>query len=229
MAHVFPKRPVSSTTIMSVDELNENMLAIAQEAGRLNEHNFKNGCQSSSVLYVEPGAAVALRAVKSDVDHEADFETLATSRPADIDLVLLEESSLWTTLEELEIETYNSLIWVLFSLQYSCHTNDYTETGGAEFAVAIDGVIVAETITGTLDLDNAYAANLLSQQGGTGPILPNRVRGCPISNDVVLPITAGRHTISLVGRQLIYNTISVGSNVSACVLSRTLIPIELRR
>lgn len=229
MPHVFPKRPVSSTAVMNIEDFNENMMAVAQEAGRLNEHNMKDGCHSASPLYVQAGAAIMLDSEFDAVNPEGDYETFPPDPPVGTDMISLEENNFWTPILEKQIVTHNSPLWIIFSLQYCCHPDDYPDTGGAQFAVAIDGTILAESITGSLDMDNLYAADLAHAYSSPvgGPLLPNKAYGCPISGDLVVPIPAGAHTISLLGKQLVSRDAVNPS--SANVYSRELIVIELRR
>ena len=216
MAWKYPKHRISPEEPASVDTLNENFLAIAQESGALNEHNFAVNAITSRTELTK-GAAYQIKHLYRAVDpaNGGGASALPTSATNGDEL----NSTLgWQDIADLNgyVSTDESLLWVLGSIQVYA-----TEPNYIRFALKINDAVIPETITGGTDISNDPL--------GFGLYVSGIAATSPYSEvvvvDAVIPVPAGRHQVSMCMNQQMSNM--AGKKIE--VQNRELIIIELRR
>jgi len=191
MATIFPKKRLRADETIDINDMNRNIIEPLREIeSNMGEHNWAENAitdiatlESDSVLVTE---------------HTKQTAQLIGSNRMNFDLTLEWQRVLeGDGLTELNITRVmgNSVIWVLFSCQANLLTFGVSGIGkyyapGFEFAITVDGGIIPETITGSLDRSNDPEASGLS-----------RVH-CPVVLDCVLPVAPGSRTIGVVARAL---------------------------
>jgi len=91
------------------------------------------------------------------------------------------------------VDTGNSLVWILASFQFM--QSSIANSGGLQCALRIDGTTIPETVTGTLDTTNdRWGENMMADTGNT------TTGGIAFVLDAILDVTPGRHTIEVVAK-----------------------------
>jgi hypothetical protein len=216
VAWKYPKYRIDSGEPASVDTLNKNFLAISQESGALNEHNFTSNAITSRTELTK-GAAYQIKHLYRAVDpaNGGGAAALPTSAANGDEL----DSTLgWQDIADLNgyVTTGDSLLWVLGSIQvYGTEVNFF------RFALKIDDAVIPESVTGGNDLSNdpigfgLYGSGVNATDPNTDAVVI----------DAVVPVPAGRHQVSMVMNQQMSNM--AGKLIQ--VQNRELIIIELRR
>ncbi len=212
MAWKYPKYRIDSGEPASVDTLNKNFLAISQESGALNEHNFAVNAITSRTELTK-GAAYQIKHLYRAVDpaNGGGASALPTSATNGDEL----NSTLgWQDIADLNgyVSTDESLLWVLGSIQVYA-----TEPNYIRFALKINDAVIPETITGGTDISNDPL--------GFGLYVQANPYSEVVVVDAVVPVPAGRHQVSMVMNQQMSNM--AGKLIQ--VQNRELIIIELRR
>jgi len=212
VAWKYPKYRIDSGEPASVDTLNKNFLAISQESGALNEHNFAVNAITSRTELTK-GAAYQIKHLYRAVDpaNGGGASALPTSATNGDEL----NSTLgWQDIADLNgyVSTDESLLWVLGSIQVYA-----TEPNYIRFALKINDAVIPETITGGTDISNDPL--------GFGLYVQANPYSEVVVVDAVVPVPAGRHQVSMVMNQQMSNM--AGKLIQ--VQNRELIIIELRR
>lgn len=191
MATIFPKKRLRDKEVADAREVNKNVTEALREAeSNLGEHNWAQGAFTSQAS-LETGAAIRCASVSHMVEVDANVLTTVNAGKADGTMFLLGAAQYsWATIEptgtetfpaaRIQIQTGDSILWIMFS----CQLSEWAGETGAEFALAFDGNIIPETITGTTDRVND------TSNSGFG-----WAQHVPVSLDAVIPCVAGNHTL----------------------------------
>lgn len=184
MAIVFPKKRLKDEEILDIDDINDAFRDVTQEAGNaLGEHNWKQN--AFGVADLDPTAAIVVSSVYVESDNGSPYGS-GSAPPATSHTVGGDYS--WRAVDGLTqtVTTGNSLLWVMFSGQYSQPDSDLeTEV---TFCIAHNGNVLPETVTGTSDSTNdAIAHGVLTERS-------------PVVMDMLLPVAPGSHTFTVLVR-----------------------------
>jgi hypothetical protein len=140
---------------MNPDDLNLYYEAVWNEATALTGFNFE---YESLVVGtdIEDGAIIRVRTTSTEVDHGIDVATndgaptVCDPTPAITGLIRSRSDFEWRTIvtETVTVSTCN--LWVIFSWQQGVtDPTPSTFKGGCQYVLAIDGVPIMETMTGS--------------------------------------------------------------------------------
>jgi len=201
MAQIFPKHKLKKKAPVSRDEINENLQEIVGEIqGNLGEQNWAE--DTFTRPQISSGAMVRMHSKKIEGPrhfHSVDphvFRTFgdASRFGAELNWVKIPTNRAWTTLLTMEITCRSSLLWIMASFQqdYFDNVSEHRDRffPGAMYALAIDGGRVHETMIGGSDRSN-------DRRGESYRYWRN-----PFTTDLLVPVSAGIHTISLQGRMV---------------------------
>jgi hypothetical protein len=220
VAWKYPKHRLAKNRPASVDEINEDLAAVAQESGRLNEHNWKNSAISNRTSLAH-SASIRSSGVYQAVPH-IDGEGImwavggtGGSEGTKPNYYRQQTGHLdWSIVETVGFNTDNTLIWINASFQQMKFRGTGIDYLSLQYGLRIDGALLNETVTGTLERD--------------GSLYPRY--DVPITLDALVPVPAGSHTADLVVRgirspELLDET----AFKSIFITNRELFVIELRR
>ncbi|MAH50548.1 hypothetical protein CMI37_32300 [Candidatus Pacearchaeota archaeon] len=252
MAHIFPKRRFSSDEAVDPEEINENFYPSLNEVqGKLNEHNFKAEAFGAETYGagLDNDCVLSMHYTRQTVDHgfvhtvgEGGLVLGNTPTREPTDAFIIEQSQTWQDVDDMSITvtTDNCVAWIQASFQL-CTVRDSTFSAsslfggsgedvwphpGIQCALAVDGSVIPETITGSLEKSNDH----------TGEGLAHYANGVVV--DTITSLAAGSHTLTLkarVANDPFYNTqissLSASANSESLTMwigSRTLIVLEMR-
>ena len=194
MSYVFPPNRDRTKWPIDPDSLNENFQEVLSEVqGNLGEHNWQeDGIPNTKIQISEEEApivcwsrfinrtpwdepSVALNPQTTStygwkVPNSRDWSTIG------FDLGVGEEFSK-------QLTTRNGMLWIMASFQQHGRWDNWAAGGnsmpGVQYAIAVDGSIIHETIPGCLDYGNDPLGAAVA------------VRRYPFTLDVLFPIFAG--------------------------------------
>lgn len=226
MSQIFPKNKFKASEVISKDEVNENLRGVVGEIqGNLGEQNWAKdtfetaNIDSNAVARVHYKYVEAPRAFLSSSPNTYQFAAGTTGYGRTMNHVRISTNRTWTTLLSFNVTVRSSLVWIMASFQqdyYSPSTRD-RYMPGATYAIAVDGGRIHETVIGSLDRSN-------DRRGESYRYWKN-----PFATDVLIPLSAGTHTISLEGRMVAttdYKNFS-DSDEAYVVGNRELIIVEM--
>ena len=219
MAWKYPKHRLAKNRPASVDEVNENLAAVAQESGRLNEHNWKNAAISSRTSL---GQAAAIRSsgVYQAVSH-IDGEGILWPVGGGTKPNYYQEQTGhldWSAVETVGFNTDNTLIWINASFQQMKLRSTGVDYLSVQYGLRIDGALLNETVTGTLERANDRYGSLYPRYA------------VPITLDAIVPVPSGSHTADLVVRGIRSPELLDETEFNHIfITNRELFVIELRR
>lgn len=212
MSHVFPKRQFSTNEAVDPEEINGNFRpALNEVQGKLNEHNFgSEGFSTKSYgSGIQYDAVLSLHHNSKKVDHGFEDTTSGmitgnTPSESPTNAFVIEQSQQWSDVDDMTITvtTDSCVLWIQASFQI-CTIRatgfltgsyaGYVDDGewphpGIQCGIAVDGSVVPETITGSIERSNDH----------TGEGLAHFANGIVI--DTVIALAAGSHTIALRAR-----------------------------
>ena len=194
MSHVYPKHSLQADQPIDLEEVNENFREVVNEVhGSLDEHNFQ-GSAISKYSFVAPGAMCRVWETSQAVDHQGvDGSQVPGHMAGAIQTgggVQISNNRQWQSIIAKTVTTGESLIWLMASFQQEPWWSWGETLPGCQYALAVDGSIIYESVVGGLDRSNDAT--------GEG----NNRRGHPFACDAVYPVTAGEHTFSLHARMV---------------------------
>ena len=155
MAWKFPARAVKNPEVVSMDDINHNFREVVEEAsGALNEHNWaSNSFPDRDQLADDAG--IVINRVYVEADPNTDPDTTSGIQFINYDRD-------WQLVEGLEytFNTTGGLIWLIASIQASSPLaftflgNGGTGRFGLQFALELNGAVLAQSIIGGADLSN---------------------------------------------------------------------------
>jgi hypothetical protein len=203
MAWVFPNGKLpDGSSVADIEAVNDNFMPYVEAFnGRLNEHNLSGDLASNWTVADDYTTGTAWR-VKVASTTNAGTDMLETSSGGTPDGDVYRSSGGWQTIRGLSWEGVirGTSIYVLANLQQvtvainsdfpgynsggsAQDTNSFL--GSARYAVAIDGVIVGESVLGDLDDDQ-------------GAWMEHGVRlNTPAEIEALVPIVPGNHLIEI--------------------------------
>ncbi len=155
MSWKFPARAIKNPEVVSMDDVNHNFREVVEEAsGALNEHNWKTNAFPDRDQLADDAGIVLSRVV-----IEADPNT-SPSTTSNIQFAQYDRN--WQPLDGLEItfNTTGGLVWIMGSVQASSPLSfSYKGSGGTgrfglQFALEVNGAVLAQSIMGGADLSN---------------------------------------------------------------------------
>jgi len=193
MSHVYPKHSLRADQPIDLEEINENFRGVVNEVhGSLDEHNFQSGAIPSAA--VTSGGICRVWEAHQKVDHDGVDEGRIPGWTIDhIETgngVQVSNNRQWQSILSKTVTTGESLIWLMASFQQDPWWDWQEVVPGCQYAIAVDGSIIYESIIGGLDRGN--------DPTGEG----NNRRGHPFVCDAIYPVTAGEHTFSLQARMV---------------------------
>ncbi len=222
MAWRVPKLRPRHFEAMDPEATTETLHDFSQEEGELNEQNWaaKEPWSGAIGNRIIDRQALILESGSTYCTHQAHFPFTRYERTAThpINKKDITNNSSWSTIEQRRLDVENSLLWVLASFQqvYAYEGNVFITANmhtQVQYALRVNGAIIHESITGSLDVRNDHFGNC----GPGGAV--------PITIDAILPVTSGRTLVELVARnpvpELIVAELAVGT--------RELICLEFRR
>jgi hypothetical protein len=182
---------------MNPDDLNLYYEAVWNEATALTGFNFE---YESLVVGtdIEDGAIIRVRTTSIEADHGIDVATndgaptVYDPTPAITGLIRSRSDFEWRVIvtETVTVSTCN--LWVIFSWQQGVtDPTPSTFKGGCQYVLAIDGVPIMETMTGSGEKHTDVNGE---GYGGTGANEAMVI-------DAVISLLAGTHTVSALWRQ----------------------------
>lgn len=218
MAWKYPKYNNTDGEPIDAEAINVNFEAFIRETqGNLNEHNWASGAFTDAEDY-EIGACLR-------IDHSYDEVTpmaAQTAAPANIAAIVSGTAYQtiavydWDVVDSTQIICDTALLWVIASFQHSV-SNDFTRYG-VQYGLRLDGVVIAETVTGS--------GGRNTDSNGEG--LDGDGTNMPLVLDAILPVLSGPHTIELVARMCTSATIALPPTAAYwMVCNRELIVVEM--
>lgn len=197
MAQIYQKHKIKAKEPVSKDEVNENLRSIVGEIqGGLGEQNWAS--DTFGRADVKEGALVRMHSKKIEGPriftsrvHEYSKYSSSTGYGAELNHVKVPTNRAWTTLLTFDITCRSSLLWIMASFQQDYHDSADKRDPffpGCTYAISIDGGRYHETIIGGADRSNDRRGESYRywRQGYV--------------TDLLVPVTAGVHTIALQGR-----------------------------
>lgn len=197
MSWRFPKYPVKNTQVVDLEDMNENFYGFAEEiGGRLNEHNWKEGAISATTQIAKDAAFVwhqdgEAPTLNSSLAYPDTGDQLITARPT------------WTKIDDcsLTFTCPDCFLWIHGTVQLTQAGSTAidgipTATGIVwnpayfvlmQLGIQLDDYVIPETIVGGTELNNDRASGIKQ------PMFP-------AGTSLVIPVAAGRHTVTLVAR-----------------------------
>ena len=213
MSWRFPKFPVQDGLVPNVDDINANFREVTDElGGKLNEQNWHKGAVDK-IREVEPSAAFVWHSAQRS---HIDFFGGTTSGRHVITL-----NSNWTDVDDcsLTLQTAEGMLYILSSFQVSPGAYgdlDVFDQVMTLYGLKLDGLVIPESIIGTGEEQNDYAGGV-----AYGAI--------PLATSIIVPVSSGTHTLSLVCRTAMPGDVSSTRDKSMYLYNRELIALEMRR
>jgi hypothetical protein len=228
MAYRFPKRKVGAGEPADPRIVDENIRPVAHElSGRLNEHNLKAAqitadMVPSSTYYIPHYASAPLR---QSYDGESTFYSYG------IEYITLPDDGAWHAMDDIQLSftTGEDLLWIVGWCQIHSDADiDYTLLGTpiatgdwtsnrtrrprVQVAVRVDGVVLQETVTGTIEIVSQppWGLDPKTPVADAVSIHPFKTAGCSsmvrarfsLRVQAHVPVQAGPHAAKLVLRRV---------------------------
>jgi len=204
MSWKFPARNISNPEVVSIDDVNQNFREVIEEAsGALNEHNWKaNSFGDRGMLANDAGIVVHRVAV--EVNPNTDPDTTADNQ-----FVRYDQD--WQSIVGLThtFNTTGGLVWFLASIQgnsplsFTFLGNGGTGRFGVQFALELNGAVLAQSIVGGGDLSNDQITVFRKP---SPPKIGFQVVSTPgvesmhfgVCSEAIVDVPPGKHTIRAV-------------------------------
>jgi len=244
MAHVFPRKLDQNGQPIEAESINSNIQKVAQEvSGRLNEQNVRGHATDASARFVpqysEVEAGALLNVYRNGwiveingLDDAGGFFLNAGDPDLDNSFKVSANSS-WMKVDNMSvtIQSSASTIWAMASFQQICVGQwrlssstptpaDYDKFNGIQYAIALDGSILHDSILGGADRVNDPFGEAWStlHQG--------------FVTDITFPVTPGTHEIALYARLCLPHDFETSafttSDTYMLVCNRELIVMEMK-
>lgn len=212
MSWRFPKFPLEDGMVPAVDDVNANFREVTDElGGKLNEQNFQKGA-IARISEVEPDAAFVWHSARRGY---IDFFGAATSGRHEIVL-----NSNWTDIDDCQmtVQAAEGALFILASFQVSKAYSDLGDQSHVVtlYGIKVDGLVIPESVIGTSEEMN-------DATGGVG------YGAIALSTSIVIPMSSGSHSVSIVCRTLMPSDALSGHNTSIYLYNREIIALEMRR
>lgn len=236
MSWKYPKHNLENPNVVGMDDVNENFRAVVEEvSGELNEHNWKRRAFSERAMLADD-AGIVLHKKVVEADPTTGVFTPGCHR------VLLDKD--WQLLAGMEITftTTGGTHWLLASLQ-ATSPFDWSAFGaggagrwGIQFALSLNGAVLAQSIIGSADLTN----DLIETFQSPSPVnigfitintpAPSSAKFSVVS-EAIIDVPPGKHTVRFLAAPPKAADLSGAtlSNTSKWVGTRELIVAELLR
>jgi len=188
----FPKRRVRPSEAHDIQDMNDSLLPVVEEMGRLNEHNF-SGVMGGELDITDMDLNVAFKTVHSEV-----FIDVSTNNAAGLLAVTnIPQNELWTPIHaDTLTKTFTSTDGGMFRLiaggQYSIKSTpsgpDYDSSPYNLFAFRIDGAVLPDCIIGDQDFYNSDPHMEIGATGAHDSFLL----------DFIVHLSPGIHTVEVV-------------------------------
>jgi len=254
MSFYFPKNRERKDYPIDKDAINEDFREVyAETQSGLGEHNWRRGAISNlasmasdaGIKVHRTGLALTHGITNADYPSGSDGTGPQTGVPAN-NYFNVSPSNTWNVVVtesgtpnlaatmSRTITTGNSLLWIMASFQQATRnaTRDVVsnavryELGGCNHAISLDSTIIYESMDGGLDVANDPTGSAL------------RMDDHPFVVDVLIPVNAGVHTLSMEIRHAYGPTnsftgnftpvYSVSTNNFYQIMSREFIILELK-
>lgn len=186
----FPKRRVRPLEAHDIQDMNDSLLPVVEEMGRLNEHNF-DSAMSGELTVSDMDRDVAFKTVHSDIVLE-----VSTNNTALLTLSKIPQNQLWTPIHAATLtKTFTSADGGMFRLiaggQYSVESGVFfTGTTYTLFAFRIDGAVLPDCVIGDQDFYNSDAHMEIGTTGTHDGFLL----------DFIVYLSPGIHKVEVVGQ-----------------------------
>lgn len=238
MSWKFPARNIKNPEVISMDDINENFREVVEEAtGALNEHNWKTAAFANRDQLAD-NAGIELHRVRISANPNTD-----PGVTANIQVINLDRD--WQELNGTEV-TFNSTggtVWIMASIQASSPLDlSWFTTGGAngrfglQFALSLNGAVLAQSIIGGADLSNDQISTF---RPPSPPLIGFSCINSPapsslffsIVSEAIVDVPPGKHTVRVVSAPPKASDYSGATlaNKAKWVGSRELIVLELLR
>jgi len=195
----YPRNRLSANRPIDFEEVNEDLRQVVSlMEGNLGEHNWN----LAAITRPNVATAAVLVVNRTSTDVDPDLENAggavlpARIPPGPAGSVRIPTSGEYVVVTGLSlsnVDTGNSLVWILASFQFM--QSSIANSGGLQCALRIDGTTIPETVTGTLDTTNdRWGENMMADTGNT------TTGGIAFVLDAILDVTPGRHTIEVVAK-----------------------------
>lgn len=200
MSWWFPTRYNTAGDVVDLDALNVNLRTFVDETGaRLNEHNWHYGCLATQAIRtasIDAGAWCRLWIDETGTDYWAVNASTFT----------VTATGTWIEVESITVSTPGAILWVIAS--FSAHiwytagapTPIASPLANGSYALAIDGGVIQESMVGSAEPDQDVSCMTAGAAlfGEGSPGLWNRLG--PVEAEVIIPVSAGTHVVSLMAR-----------------------------
>lgn len=212
-------RPRTSQSVAE-PEINEDFEATVTEVdGHLNEHNFKaNAITDPEDVDIDASIAVGHSFQEVDPGMGQGNPPPTTLPTNGFQVPNTQE---WTAIDDMSdtVEVSQSLLWILGSLQQEpSNPASATVRFGMQYAIRLDGLVLYETLTGSVDRVNDKTEEALGDAGNQWAIVV----------EAVLDVVPGPHLVEIVCRTPKDWTLSQPATDDFwMILNRELITVEL--
>tara|TARA_Y100000401_G_scaffold117515_1_gene126772 strand:+ start:1510 stop:2199 length:690 start_codon:yes stop_codon:yes gene_type:complete len=189
MAIKVPKRRIRANETHNYQDMNDVMLPVVEEMGRLNEHNFSNSMQAQLTL-TDMSNDVAF-----NVDHGYVFVDVSSNPSGGAaGSQLIEQSQLWEKVHPDELsKRFSTADGGMFRFIASGQYTAVTSVVGAverylQFGFKVDGTVLPDSIIGDLDVFESDSHMETGLSGLFGAFLL----------DFTLYLSPGIHTVDVV-------------------------------
>jgi hypothetical protein len=220
MSHVIPEARAETGQSIDLEPLNRTMQWFANEInGQLNEHNWAANAVTG-VTDVEAGAIVRVSHAYQECDPGiGQANPLPVTVPANG--FKISSSMQWVTITTLELtkDWDETTLVIMGSLQIGSSTPGGAQVlWGLQLAVSIDNSPLMESVTGSMDNSNDTEGEGMNSTRLNSPFVI----------EVVEPILAGTHTVTIQARTIRDEGMTVPANDDYYMaLNRELIILEL--
>jgi hypothetical protein len=157
MSHRFPKHAQASTEVVDLDAVNENFKAYTEEVeNKLNEHNFSADAWDRTNMSND----ISLRLFASlynsgeSPDRYEDYSGSYPSFPSNS--VRVPPTGAWHTIMSKQFDSKGGILWVIGTCQFGLFVPNlelYSGVPGVQFGIRVNGVLIDDSVDGTLDLE----------------------------------------------------------------------------
>lgn len=203
MTWVFPERLPRNALVADPDGLEDGLRDIESVLGGLGEHNFDSVLASELTRADNLADDVAYRAAFTYVAG-ANIDGCTDGTPNSAEVVVTVTSWYSVPSTETTFTTEGGVFFVAAGGGYYTDS-DTSDSTSVRYAIMVDGNVVPETITG--DIDDAEEP----------PHMERGLGGYRGGLDILafIPLSPGRHTVSLACNVLAYRGITTGSPLLA--------------
>ena len=240
MSWRFPPHRIQDRHVAGTQDVNENLWEFADAInGRLNEHNF-----AADSLLVGAFPATAPEApliIHYDYTEVASNDPRRTSTPTGT--IAIARNGTWQEVDaRVQFTSRGGLLWIVASgqsspgLRVGSGGSLIAVTNTIQVAIALNGQIQAESMTGTTDLEQSSEDRPLGTDGaihsqeeragtGLGGVWQNLV---PWASECLLVVPPGDYTVDVRARRVAGSSAAFGVT-APWIFNRELIVMEFAR